>query len=53
MCNHLWRITNDVRVCMRCGLTVNRHDGQIMAFDRKLPDIVSATKKKGRKRNGK
>ena len=48
MCNHIWKITNDVRVCLRCGLTVNRLDGSIIAFDRKLPNTG---KKKGRKKN--
>lgn len=38
MCNHIWKIVNDVRVCLRCGLTVNRFDGAVM-FDRKLPDM--------------
>ena len=37
MCNHLWKIVNDVRVCVRCGLTASRFDGKII-FDRKLPN---------------
>jgi len=49
MCNHLWKVANDVRVCVRCGITISRFDGNII-FDRKLPDIV---KRKGRKKNEK
>lgn len=44
MCNHMWKDMNDVRVCLRCGITVRRLDGAII-FDRKLPNING---KKGR-----
>ena len=44
MCSHMWKTYNDVRVCLRCGLTVNRFDGRVI-FDRKLPNAVQ----KGRK----
>lgn len=46
MCKHVWRMVNDVRVCLRCGLTISRFDGKPI-FDRKLPDTV----KKGGKNN--
>ena len=45
MCNHIWKIVNDVRVCVRCGITVSRIDGQII-FDRKLPDVTKKGKRK-------
>jgi len=48
MCNHIWKTVNDVRVCLRCGITMRRLDGKIM-FDRKLPDVV----KKGQKNHEK
>lgn len=38
MCNHIWKKVNDVRVCLRCGMTVRLLDGAIL-FDRKLPNI--------------
>ena len=37
MCNHIWRIVNDARVCLRCGITINRFNGKVI-FDRRLPD---------------
>lgn len=40
MCKHIWREANDVRVCMRCGLTVRKLDGAVVSFDRKLPDYL-------------
>ena len=45
MCNHIWKVVNDVRVCLRCGLTVSRFDGSIVGFDRKLPDALKGVKK--------
>lgn len=39
MCNHIWKIVNDVRVCVRCGITVRRLDGKIL-FDRNLPNAM-------------
>lgn len=45
MCNHIWKMVNDVRVCLRCGLTINRFDGS-MTFDRKLPEKLKGDKKK-------
>lgn len=48
MCNHIWKTINDVRVCLRCGMTVRRFDGGVI-FDRKLPDNA----KKDGKRNAK
>ena len=41
MCKHVMKTINDVRVCLRCGMTIRRLDGAII-FDRKL---VSAAKK--------
>lgn len=35
-CSHEWQKVNDVRCCLRCGLTIT-YDGQIL-FDRKLPN---------------
>lgn len=46
MCNHIWKMVNDVRVCLRCGLTVSRFDGKPIAFDRKLPNKLKEDKKK-------
>lgn len=45
MCNHIWKMVNDVRVCLRCGLTINSFDGSMM-FDRKLADRLKGDKKK-------
>lgn len=45
MCKHVWTEFNDVRVCQRCGMTVNTLDGKIM-FDRDFPNL----NKKGRKK---
>lgn len=44
MCRHVWKTINSVRVCQRCGVTVNMLDGSVI-FDRKLP---SAGTKKGK-----
>lgn len=46
MCNHVWKIVNDVRVCLRCGLTMRNLDGAIVGFDRDLPNIYQ---KKGKR----
>lgn len=46
MCNHIWKKVNDVRVCVRCGLTVNRLTGELI-FDRRLADV--GNRKKGSK----
>jgi len=40
MCRHIWKDVNDLRVCLRCGLTVRRLDGAVVCFDRKLPGIL-------------
>lgn len=40
MCKHIWKKVNDVRVCLRCGLTVRKLDGAVIGFDRKLPNIL-------------
>lgn len=40
MCNHIWKVVNDVRVCLRCGLTVRRSNNAIVGFDRKLPNYL-------------
>lgn len=50
MCNHVWKTVNEWRVCMRCGLTVNKYSGRPI-FDRKLPNIIRI--KEGRKRREK
>lgn len=44
MCGHVFKTINDVRVCQRCGMTINLIDGRII-FDRKLP---STGRKKGK-----
>lgn len=44
MCRHVWKEINSVRVCQRCGMTVNMLDGKVM-FDRSFPSAA----KKGRK----
>ena len=44
MCRHVWREINDLRVCTKCGLTVNMLDGKVM-LDR---EFINATKKKRR-----
>lgn len=49
MCSHTWKTINDVRVCMRCGLTVRILDGAIL-FDRKIANINN---RKGMKANEK
>lgn len=49
MCGHIWRELNDVRVCLRCGITVSRIDG-VVVFDRKLANIRN---RKGMKANEK
>ena len=48
MCKHIWKDVNDVRVCLRCGLTVRGLDGKVLGFDRKLPDYLRE-KGKGKK----
>jgi len=45
MCGHIWKTVNDLRVCLRCGLTVRMLDGKIM-HDKELPGLL------GRKRRG-
>lgn len=45
MCNHIWKMVNDTRVCLRCGLTISRFDGKVI-FDRKLPDKLKEERKK-------
>ena len=45
MCNHIWKMVNDVRICLRCGITINRFDGKVI-FDRKLSDKLKGDKKK-------
>ena len=50
MCNHIWQRVNDVRVCMRCGLTTT-YDGKIL-FDRKIVSY-KPKRKKAVKPNGK
>ena len=47
MCSHEWRKINDVKVCMRCGITVT-HDGKIL-FDKKIKDY-RPKKRKTKKR---
>lgn len=49
MCGHLWKELNDVRVCLRCGMTVSRLDGAVV-FDRKLANIKN---RKGMRANEK
>ena len=44
MCNHEWQTVNDVKVCMRCGLT-RTYDGKIF-FDRKFPTYRPKKRKK-------
>ena len=49
MCGHVFKTINDVRVCLRCGMTINLIDGSV-TFDRELQSQVVDRKKKGRKR---
>ena len=51
-CGHLWRKMNDVRVCMKCGLTVGK-DGRVLVFDRRLRDVVTKPEKRIKKRKKK
>lgn len=44
MCRHVWQTYNDVRVCMRCGLTVCLLDGKIM-HDVRLQSVLSKKRK--------
>lgn len=37
-CKHDFKTTNDVRVCVKCGLTVT-YDNKII-LDRKLPNCI-------------
>lgn len=48
MCGHLFKTINNVRVCLRCGMTINLIDGSV-TYDRELQSQVDR-KKKGRKR---
>ena len=48
MCGHLWRKMNDVRVCMKCGLTVGK-DGRVLVFDRRLRNVAGKKVKRKRK----
>lgn len=48
MCGHVFRTINDVRVCLRCGMTINLIDGSV-TYDRELQS-QAYRKKKGRKR---
>lgn len=45
MCNHIWKMMNDVRVCLRCGITISIFDGRVI-FDRKLPEKLKKGDKK-------
>lgn len=47
MCKHIYREAGSIRVCLKCGLTINRVTGQVMLFDRRLPSL--AQKGGGRK----
>lgn len=40
MCKHIWKDVNDVRVCLRCGLTMRKLDGAVIGFDRALPNYL-------------
>lgn len=53
MCNHLWQKVNDVRVCMKCGLTTT-YDGKLL-FDKRIVNYKSKRKKavKSYDKNGK
>lgn len=44
MCRHIWKTINNVRVCLRCGVTVNMIDGSVI-FDRKLQNAGTGRKK--------
>ena len=45
MCNHGNTVKiNDVRVCLKCGLTIT-NDGKVI-FDRKLPNYKSKKRNK-------
>ncbi len=46
MCKHRWVGVNNVSVCKRCGLTLDRKTGKFIMFDR---DFANAGSKKRRK----
>lgn len=47
-CSHSnLRVINDVRVCLKCGLTLTK-DGKVI-FDRPLVDYVNEKKGRGKK----
>lgn len=48
MCSHSWQRVNDVRVCLKCGLTTT-FDGKIF-FDRKIVNYKSKKRKKAVKK---
>lgn len=48
MCSHEWAEVNDVRVCKKCGLTIDKSSGKILVFDRKITGIKNK-RRKGRK----
>lgn len=48
MCRHTWRQINEVKVCIRCGLTLA--EGSRPFFDRKIVSYYQ--KKKGAKAHG-
>ena len=50
MCSHIWKTVNDIKVCVRCGLT-KTFDGRIL-FDRKIANF-NPMKKKKKKKGGK
>lgn len=47
MCRHQWLAINDVSVCKRCGLTLDRKTGKFIMFDKQFANVG---KKKRRKR---
>jgi hypothetical protein len=49
MCGHQWKKTNDVFVCVRCGMT-RTYDGKIM-FDRKIVNYKPKKQKKVKHEN--
>lgn len=44
MCSHDWKTVNDIKVCLKCGIT-KTYDGKIL-FDKKIVNYKPHKKKK-------
>lgn len=36
MCGHRWIVVNDLSICTKCGLTIDRISGKPLGFDKRL-----------------